>query len=291
MNTTNYEYMLAIAEEGTILAAAERLHISQSALSQALAKEEQEAGGSLFERSRGKKITVTPLGELYLRTAADMIRIKKETYVMIERMSHNTAETIRIGICNQAYNTISDTILTRLKKRFPDLNIFFYKTDSSQSLTLLKNGSVDLAILAAVKLRDNVLETARLYQEHLVLAISEGYTINSKDPLLKQLAGIPFIYPGSDTFMNTLIPEEMKPERLNHPSIYRSGDAEEILRMVENGYGAGLIPAQLVSSEHTYTVIELEHIPYYDIMIAMPKYSRNKANLTQVFREISTIQI
>ena len=40
MNTNNYEYMLAIAREGTILKAAEKLNISQSALSQALAKEE-----------------------------------------------------------------------------------------------------------------------------------------------------------------------------------------------------------------------------------------------------------
>ncbi|MCR5448179.1 MAG: LysR family transcriptional regulator [Solobacterium sp.] len=290
MNTNNYEYMLAIAREGTILKAAEKLNISQSALSQALAKEEKEAGGQLFERTRGKKVTVTPLGELYLRTAETMIRIKNETYEGIERLAHDTSRTIRIAICNQAYNSISDRILTVLKDRFPDINIYFYRSDSSQSLQLLKNGNVDLAILAARQIRDSVIETSLLYHEHLVLAVSQGYPLDHDAPLIRQLRAIPFIYYAKDTFLEPLIPEEMSIDRLKPPAVYKSPSAEETLRLVENGYGAGLVPSHLIKAEHGFTVIETDPPVCYDIMIAIPKYSRNKENLYDIFRMIKELK-
>ena len=59
------EYMKAIEEEGSISKAAERVHISQSALSQSLAKLEQELGTPLFERS-DKRWVPTEAGDLYL---------------------------------------------------------------------------------------------------------------------------------------------------------------------------------------------------------------------------------
>lgn len=290
MNTNNYEYMLAIAREGTILKAAEKLNISQSALSQALAKEEKEAGGQLFERTRGKKVTVTPLGELYLRTAESMIQIKSETYESIERLAHDTSRTIRIAICNQAYNSVSNRILTILKEQFPDINIYFYRSDSSQSLQLLKNGSVDLAILAARQISDSVIETALLYHEHLVLAVSSGYPLSDDVPLMKQLKKIPFIYYARDTFLEPLIPEELRIDQLKPPAVYKSPSAEEVLLLVENGYGAGMVPQHLVKEDHDYTVIETDLPVSYDIMIAIPKYSRDKENLYDIFRMIKELK-
>ncbi len=289
MNTNNYEYMLAIAREGTILKAAEKLNISQSALSQALAKEEKEAGGLLFERTRGKKVSVTPLGELYLRTAEAMIQIKQETYKSIERLAHDTSSTIRIAICNQAYNSVSDRILTALKEKFPDLNIYFYRSDSNQSLQLLKNGSVDLSILASRQIRDSVIESALLYHEHLVLAVSSGYQLNNDIPLMKQLKTIPFIYYAKDTFLEPLIPEELRIDRLKPRAVYKSPSAEEVLRLIENGYGAGMVPSHMIKEGHTYTVIEPDRPVCYDIMIAIPKYSRDKENLYDVFRMIKDL--
>ena len=291
MNTNNYEYMLAIAREGTILKAAEKLNISQSALSQALAKEEKEAGGLLFERTRGKKVTATPLGELYLRTAESMLRIKNETYEGIERLMHDTSRTIRIAICNQAYSSFSDRILTALKEKFPDINIYFYRSDSSQSLQLLKNGSVDLSILAARQVRDSVIESAVLYHEHLVLAVSPGYTISDDIPLIKQLKAIPFIYYAKDTFLEPLIPEELSIDRLKPPAVYKSPNAEEVLRLVENGYGAGMVPSHMVKEDHAYTVIEPDTALTYDILITVPKYSRDKENLYDVFKLIRSLAV
>ncbi len=287
MNTLSYEYIIAIAEEGTILGAAEKLHLSQSALSQALSREEKEAGGPLFVRSRGKKVSVTPLGELYLKTAENMIRIKNDTYAAIRRLSHDTSETIRIGICNQAYAVIADRIMELLKTKVPDLNIYFYRTDSANSLTLLKNGSVDLAVFAARNVNDSVIETAELYHEHLVLAVSGGYSISDESPLLSQLSHVPFIYPAVNTFLYTLIPEEMKEDRIRHPSVYKSSDAEEIFRLIENGYGAGFVPSRLIPEKHSCLILPSQHAPEYSIMAAVPKYSRRKETLMDVYREIT----
>ncbi len=290
MDVRNFEYMLMIAKEGTILGAAEQLHISQSALSQALAKEESDAGGRLFERARGKKVTVTKLGELYLRTAENMVRIKNETYAAIDRLSHNTSETVRIAICNQAYASLSDRIIDMMKRSFPHLNIYFYRTDSLNSIELLKNGSVDLSILAARQIRDSVIETASLYKEHLVLAVSEEYARDGSVLTEKQLENIPFIYPARNTFLNTLIPKEMQEDRVRHPKVYKSSDAEEIIKLVENGYGAAFVPSSLIPEDHSCFLQEWKTPLQYEIFAAIPKYSRNKENLSEIFGELAHIR-
>ena len=291
MDVRFYQYMLTIAEEGSVQAAAEKLHLSQSALSQALVKEETEAGGIIFERKRGKKITITPLGELYLKTASQMVRIKEETYDLIKKLDHNLTETIRIAICNQAYVLISENIMEVLHSEFPSLNIFFYKADSSQSLELLKNGVIDLAIFAAQEVRDSVIKTDILYSERLVLAVSSGYEMNEEEDILNQLEKIPFIYPAYNTFLYQLIPERLHEESLPHPAVYKSADASEIVRIVENGYGAALVPEKLIPEEHTCTVIGWDPKIRYNIYAAIPKYHLNKDGLVRIYHCIDSLKV
>ncbi|MCI7796069.1 MAG: LysR family transcriptional regulator, partial [Lachnospiraceae bacterium] len=78
MDTKQIEYIIKIAEENNITRAAEKLFITQSALNQQLLKLEKELGTPLFHRSR-TNWRLTEAGEIYLKNAREMLRIKKST--------------------------------------------------------------------------------------------------------------------------------------------------------------------------------------------------------------------
>ena len=82
MDLKQVEYILKIAEENNITHAAEKLFITQSALNQQLLKLEKELGTPLFHRSR-TNWRPTEAGEVYIRGAKELLRIRKNTYEQI----------------------------------------------------------------------------------------------------------------------------------------------------------------------------------------------------------------
>ena len=76
MDTKQIEYILKIAEENNITRAADKLFLTQSALNQQLLKLEKELGTPLFYRSR-TNWRPTEAGEVYLRNAREILRLKR----------------------------------------------------------------------------------------------------------------------------------------------------------------------------------------------------------------------
>ena len=83
MDVHALEYLLLIAETGSLSEAAEKAHLSQPAMTQCLAKLEREAGWPLFNRVN-RKLVPTRAGQIYLKGAREMVQIKEETYQSIE---------------------------------------------------------------------------------------------------------------------------------------------------------------------------------------------------------------
>ncbi len=77
MNTKQLEYIIAIAEEQSIVKAAERFYLSQPALSQQLAKIKKEGLPPLFFR-KGGKLLLTDAGKIYVNGARHILSIWKE---------------------------------------------------------------------------------------------------------------------------------------------------------------------------------------------------------------------
>ncbi len=71
------EYVLAIAEEGSLTRAAERLYLTQSALSQQLAKLQKQGLPPLFEYRDGR-MTPTDAGKIYLNGARTVLHLKEQ---------------------------------------------------------------------------------------------------------------------------------------------------------------------------------------------------------------------
>ena len=93
MNLQKLNYMIAIADEGSLSKAAEKLFITPSALSQYISREEELLGVPLFSRSREKWI-LTYAGEVYIDAARRLININDDTERLIQDLLHFAEQVI-----------------------------------------------------------------------------------------------------------------------------------------------------------------------------------------------------
>ena len=86
MDVTIFEYLLALAETGSLTGAAKKFFISPSALSQRLSREEQELNCILFSAERGAAFIPTKEGEIYLKYAREALQVRDDTYLQLKRL-------------------------------------------------------------------------------------------------------------------------------------------------------------------------------------------------------------
>lgn len=96
MNIKDYSYIVEIADQASLTAAAERLRITQGALSKYVRRIESELGSPLFYR-HGKRFTLTPIGKLYVERGREIIRQDQLVADGIQKLKANGADAIRLG--------------------------------------------------------------------------------------------------------------------------------------------------------------------------------------------------
>jgi|GEM_PF-2900629 len=112
MQLQQIKYILAIAETGNISKAAEKMYVSQSALSQQLLKLEREIGVPLFLRL-GRNLEITEAGRIYVNTAIAMLNIEK-SYQQEERKHAQRGEVTRIAVMKEVPAMVADNLIARV---------------------------------------------------------------------------------------------------------------------------------------------------------------------------------
>src|SRR3954464_25660 len=90
-------YFVAVAQEGSVTRAAERLHLSQPALSAAVKQLEQQLGVPLLERV-GRGIALTPAGELLLRRGRELLDHAEAVGAEVRSRGGVPAARLRLGL-------------------------------------------------------------------------------------------------------------------------------------------------------------------------------------------------
>lgn len=146
MNLLYLSYFLEIAKKEHLTKAAEELHITQPALSRALANLEQELGVKLFERDR-KQLRLNENGRILQKSAE---RIFAELEDMRQQLS-DTQDTVSGRLCigssfpEREPDLIQECIL-EFMQRYPDVAIDYVQTSPLQLLRALEERRVDMAI-------------------------------------------------------------------------------------------------------------------------------------------------
>lgn len=239
-------YFLTVAEEGGITRAAERLHVSQPALSTQLAALEEEFGHKLFARS-ARGITLTAKGLLLKYRADDLVKFAAR--IESEMLSDEgcLTGTITIGAAETPAFQFLARAAERLYARHSCISFSLLSGDGEDITSRLKDGTIDLAVLLGPGHFDG-LKTLKLPYTHLWgLAIRQDSPLARKETLSPQdVRHLPLLCPNRKAVKRILADWVDCPySKLNVTTTYNL--IYNALPFVASGMGAafaidGLIP-------------------------------------------------
>lgn len=233
------ETFLAIAEEGTLTAAGDRLCKSQGAVSQDLLALENELGLKLVDRS-GQRIRVTPAGESLIAEAQQVLGRVGELETVMQRVRDGDAGPVRVGTL-PCLSSRTAKHIAALLKHAPRMQIEFSHAIQATLLSRLARGEVDILIAMSTTRKD--VETVVLENEPNFAVVYPGHPLANRTSLTAQdLAPYPYVSVQRNK-LSTRSAEYFFQSRGLHPELVcEVDDPRAISVLVRQGVGYSILP-------------------------------------------------
>jgi DNA-binding transcriptional LysR family regulator len=193
---------VAVAQERTLVRAAERLRVSQPAVSKTLSELERTAGRQLVERGRAGT-QLTPAGEQFLQYAADATRAVESAAAALSRATSQRPPEVQLATLHTVSGGLLARAITRLQGRRPDARVSVRVGHNPELLSALKAGDVDLAVgrMAEPTMMRGV-SFELLYAESLAVVTRPGHPLLAAagaPTSARDLLGYPLVLPEKGT--------------------------------------------------------------------------------------------
>ena len=166
MTRLEIEAFLMIVKMGSISQAAQKLFITQPALSRRVAALEEELGYAVFIRAKGiRNVELTPAGQAFIPIAQRWMRIYQEALSLQEVNKQNP---LRIGAVSSVGTYILPTVLQEFLALHKAGRIEYRDYRSAEAYEAIENGAVDLALITDITYDKNV-QAMPLFREKMVL--------------------------------------------------------------------------------------------------------------------------
>ena len=169
--------LLKVYEMGSYTRAAEKLSLTQPAVSKHIRQLERELGVSIFDRT-GPKLRLTPEGELIVRYAERVIALSDGLRrALADR--NRAVDRLRVGVTHTSESSIVAEVLARYTEENVNTRITL-RTDALASLyEMLKSYQIDIAIVEG-DVSDPAIRTIRLDTDDLAVAVSNEHPLASR---------------------------------------------------------------------------------------------------------------
>ncbi len=228
----------AITESGNMTRAAEKLCISQSALSQQLKDIENKLGTDLFFRTR-KKMIVTEVGKQLLETATQVLEVVDLAEQDISRKISGERGELKVGTqCIFCYKWLPQ-VMHLFQRKFPSVEIEVGNSVDLQKE--LEGKKYDLVISGAVS-SDEGLFSIPLFQDQLVCVMRADHPLSSCSFIqFENFRGINLIS-HVEKSKNRFYQQVLKAKGIEPKRIMNVGAPQAILEMVAAGFGISIFP-------------------------------------------------
>lgn len=245
MELRQLRYFVAVAEEGNISRAGQKLFLTQPALSRQIQALEHEVGHPLLTR-KAHSIQLTRAGETLLREAREVLQ---RADLALERTRTASAETrLRVGYAPSLAAGILSVAIANFTQVHPQARVELSDLSTVDTLEALREDRIDVAIGIA-RLQDKTSFTwTTLLREPWRVAVPHGHALAKKRSIapgdLKADPLVVFCEKGYPEYWEHLSPW-LRQQKL-HPRIAGEYDgAESLMAAVESGLGLALVGARM----------------------------------------------
>jgi DNA-binding transcriptional LysR family regulator len=272
------ETFLAVAEERSFSRAAARLHRTQPAVSQAIAKLEGELGEVLFDRS-SRDGTLTDAGEVLREYAAKLLNLRSDAEGALTEL--RALHRGRLNIAANEYTCLYLLpLLDEFRRQNPRIKLAVQRALASRIPDEVLMHSVEFGVLS-FRPDDAQVKSMVVYRDELAFVVNPRHTLAREAKVsIRQL--------GEQNFIAHNVPS---PQRQNviqafkrHKTPLLMGvelpSMEAIKRFVEMGNGVALVPGLTVRTELESGALVRVHVPELQIERKLRLVYRRQANLS-----------
>lgn len=178
MTLQELRYLVALADKGHFVRAAEACHVGQPTLSTQLKKLEEYLGVTLFERNK-HHLRPTPIGEQIIEQARIALGVVAQIKDLARRGHDPMNGPLRLGVIPTLGPYLIPHLLPDIRDRFPELHLFLREDLTNHLLERLRQGRLD-ALLLALPVRGDDVEAMELFRETFVVALPSGHRLAAK---------------------------------------------------------------------------------------------------------------
>jgi DNA-binding transcriptional LysR family regulator len=240
---------VAVAEELNFHRAAERLHMAQPPLSQAIRKLEQTLTLSLFERSN-RHVALTPAGAAFLVTARRVLAQLDDGIREAQRVAAGQAGRLSVTFVGTAHDLLP-AALRRFRADFPGIELVLREATTAEQLATIAAGEADIGLMRQPGIMVAQLASERLVREPILALLPDDHPLARHEIVrLADLAGDDFI--GTPRQLGIGFHDQViglcRLAGFSPRIVQEARQMQTIASLVASGIGVALIPASLALS-------------------------------------------
>jgi DNA-binding transcriptional LysR family regulator len=243
VNTRLLRYFAAVAAEGNLTRAAERLFVSQPALTKQIRQLERQLGVLLFTRSRAG-MTLTPAGQALAGAAPAVLGGWDQALRETRAAASRAEQVLRVGFMSSAANEATQQIIAAFASRRPGWRVDMRQAGDSDPSAGLISGEVDAALVRLPFPGQDDVRVEVLLTEPRWVVLPSAHPLAARDQVcFRQLWDEPFVAASTDTgwwrdYWLAAGEREGHPVRIG----YVTDQPDAWLTAIANGYGIALVP-------------------------------------------------
>jgi len=249
MDTSSLHAFLAVADSGSFTGAAEKLFLTQPAISKRIAQLEEQLGARLFDRI-GRQVHLTEAGRALLPRARQVIRDLEDMGRAIGSLSADVSGTLRIGTSHHIGLHRLPPVLRQFSRQYPQVQLDIHFIDSEEAWEGVLQGDLELGVVTLPPSPDERVYSEAIWDDPLVFMAAPEHPLAAQpDVSLAMLTGYAALLPSPVTFTRRIVASLFSDNALNLNISMSTNYLETIHMMVSIGLGWSVLPATMLDSQ------------------------------------------
>lgn len=271
--------------------AAEKLRITQPAVSAQIRSLEREVGERLFDR-KGGKITFTPTGRVFEPFAEHCLDCQRHLMMMVAEQHVSPRGEIAISAQESTSLYVLPGIFSEFKKRYPKVALKIVRSERSRTLEALLSREIDFGVVS-LPVRDQRFKVQTIHKDEVVLAVPRGHALKQiSNAGVKDIVKYSLLLPKQGR-QRELLSNIFRMHDLQPKNIMEVESSELMKRFVIAGLGIGFLPCANIAEEVRTGVLEIVPLESIRISRDLGLVHLKEKSLTrsaQAFQEIAVQQ-